>query len=204
VDDPRARPLRRADLASDPLRQFAIWQEEAHAAGEPMPEAVALATATAEGRPSVRMVLLKDASGRGFSFYSGYESRKGRELAQNPLAALCFYWHALGRQARVEGSVEQLSPEESDSYFATRPLGARLSASASSQSEVVAGREELETAVAALGQEHAENVPRPADWGGYVLSPEEYEFWQHREDRLHDRFRYRKASGAWVIERLAP
>jgi pyridoxamine 5'-phosphate oxidase len=204
VDDPRARPLRRADLDPDPLRQFALWREEARGAGEPMPEAVALATATADGRPSVRMVLLKDTGERGFSFYSGYESRKGRELTQNPHAALCFYWQALGRQVRVEGTVERLSPEESDSYFATRPYGARLSASVSNQSQVVAGRAELEAAAAALGSEHPEDVPRPADWGGFVLAPEEYEFWQHREDRLHDRFRYRGAGGAWVIDRLAP
>jgi pyridoxamine 5'-phosphate oxidase len=169
-----------------------------------MPEAVALATATHDGRPSARMVLLKDAGERGFSFYSGYESRKGRELARNPRAALCFYWHALGRQVRVEGAVQRLSPEESDSYFATRPLGARVSATVSRQSEVVAGREELEAAAATLGREQPEDVPRPADWGGFVLEHEEFEFWQHREDRLHDRFRYRRAGGDWTIERLAP
>ena len=169
-----------------------------------MPEAVALATATGDGRPSVRMVLLKEAEARGFSFYSGYESRKGRELELNPLAALCFYWHGLGRQVRVEGTVERLSAEESDAYFATRPYGARLSASASRQSEVTTGREELEAAAAALGGEYPGDVPRPSGWGGFVLAPTEYEFWQHREDRLHDRFRYRRDEDSWLIERLAP
>jgi pyridoxamine 5'-phosphate oxidase len=204
VSDSRARPLRRVDLDPDPLLQFGSWLAEARAAGEPMPEAVALATATRDGRPSARMILLKEAEERGFSFYSGYESRKGRELEQNAHAALCFYWHGLGRQVRVEGTVARLSAEESDAYFATRPYGARLSASASRQSEIAAGREELESAAAVLGLEYPEDVPRPPGWGGFMLAPVEYEFWQHRADRLHDRFRYRRRDGLWLIERLAP
>jgi pyridoxamine 5'-phosphate oxidase len=205
VSDPRARPLRRSDLDPDPLRQLDAWLEQARAAGDQFPEAVALATASPEGRPSVRMVLLKGIGKRGLTFHSGYRSRKGRELEGNPQAALCFYWHGLGRQARVEGRVERTSAEDSDVYFATRPAGARLSAAASRQSEVVGSREELEAAVEALRRVHPDgSVPRPADWGGYLLVPDEYEFWQHREDRLHDRLRYRPAGDAWVVERLAP
>src|SRR5205085_6176496 len=161
--------------------------------------------ATRDGRPSVRMVLMKGFDERGFVFYSGYESRKGRELAANPQAALCFYWHAVGRQARIEGPVERVAEEESAEYFGSRPLGSRLSAAVSRQSEVVGTREELEAAVEEL-RAHAGNeaIPLPPDWGGFRLAPEIFEFWQHREDRLHDRFRYRTANGGWLIERLAP
>jgi pyridoxamine 5'-phosphate oxidase len=205
MSDPRARPLRRADLDADPRRQFEAWREQAEAAEEPFPEAVALATATPEGEPSVRIVLLKGVDERGFSFFSGYESRKGRELSENPRAALCFYWHGLGRQVRIEGTVERLPPDESDEYFATRPHNAQLSAAASRQSEVVPGRAELEAAVGELRSRHSDGaVPRPSDWGGFIVRPERYEFWQHREDRLHDRFRYRREGESWVIERLAP
>ena len=203
--DPRARPLLGADLDPDPLRQFAAWFEEAREAGEPLPEAVALATSTPDAWPSVRMVLLKGADERGFAFYSGYESRKGREREANPRGALCFYWHLLGRQVRVEGAVEPVSPEESDAYFATRPYGAQLSAAVSRQSEVISSRAELEEAVAVLrGRRPGSSVPRPEHWGGFRLAPAAYEFWQHREDRLHDRFRYRRVGGDWLIERLAP
>jgi pyridoxamine 5'-phosphate oxidase len=203
--DPRARPLRRSDLDLDPLSQFGRWLDEARTSGHPLPEAVALATATPDGRPSVRMVLLKGFDERGFSFFSGYESRKGRELEANPRAALCFYWHDLGRQARVEGRVGRLDAAESDAYFVSRPDGAKLSASVSRQSEVVSSRAELERAVAELRERLGGQAPtRPADWGGCLVVPDEYEFWQHREDRLHDRFRYRRDDGAWVIERLAP
>ena len=205
MSDSRARPLHRRGLDPEPLRQFETWHGEAHAAGEPLPEAVALATATSAAAPSVRMVLLKGFDERGFSFYSGYESRKGRELAENPRAALCFYWHGLGRQVRVEGAVERLAAEESDAYFASRPYNARLSAAASRQSEVVPGREQLEEAVTRLRRRYADEVvPRPPGWGGFVVLPDQYEFWQHREDRLHDRFLYRRDDEAWVIERLAP
>ena len=146
------------------------------------------------------MVLLKDADGRGLSFFTSYESRKGVELVENPRAALVLYWHALGRQVRVEGKVERLPAAESDAYFESRPPGSRRSAAVSPQSAVIAGREGLERAAAALG----DDVPRPQDWGGYLLVPSLWEFWQHRVDRLHDRFRYRRGEGGWVVERLAP
>ena len=205
VADRLARPLRRGDLDQDPVTQFRTWFDAARDAGVPMPEAVSLATATPDGRPSVRMVLLKGVDDRGFSFYTSYGSRKGRELRSNPHGALAFYWHDLGRQVRVDGPVGELRPEESDAYFASRPYLSQLSASVSVQSEVVANREELETAVAELRTRSAEGqVPRPESWGGFVLAPESFEFWQHREDRLHDRFRYSREATGWMVERLAP
>ena len=171
-----------------------------------MPEATALATADADAKPSVRMVLLKGFDERGFVFFTGYDSRKGRELVENPRAALCFYWHEPGRQVRVEGAVERVGERESEEYFASRPLGSRLAAIASPQSDVVDSREDLEAQVEALRQRYGDGVvPAPPGWGGFRLRPDRYEFWQHREDRLHDRFRYRPgADGGWVIERLAP
>jgi pyridoxamine 5'-phosphate oxidase len=204
MSDEADRPLRREDLDPDPVRQLTRWLAEARAAGIELAEAAALATATGDGVPSVRMVLLKDATDEGLTFYTGYESRKGRELAENPRAALLVYWHDLGRQARAEGSVERVSADESDAYFSSRPLGSRLSAAVSPQSEVVESREVLERAAAELGQRVGEAVPRPETWGGYRLRPELWEFWQHRADRLHDRFRYRPADGGWIVERLAP
>jgi pyridoxamine 5'-phosphate oxidase len=205
-DDPRARPLLESDLHGDPLRQFERWFEEIRASGRPLPEAMALATADSQARPSVRMVLLKGFDERGFVFFSGYASRKGQELAANPRAALCFYWHERGRQVRVEGAVERVGARESEEYFSSRPLGSRLSAIVSPQSEVVGSREELEAQVEELRLRYGDGVvPLPPDWGGFRLRPDLYEFWQHRQDRLHDRFRYRPgAEGAWVIERLAP
>lgn len=195
--------LLESQVDPDPLRQFARWFEEAAAAGVAMPEAMALATATADGRPSVRMVLLKGVDERGFSFYTGYESRKGRELAENPRAALLFHWP--GRQVRIEGPVERVTADESDAYFASRPRGSRLSAIASRQSEVVSSREELEGRVAELEERFAgAEPPRPDRWGGFRLVPETFELWQHRDDRLHDRLRYRRDGDAWLVERLSP
>ena len=204
MDDNRDRPLRRNDLDPDPLSQFLRWLEDARKAGENLPETMTLATATAAGVPSARMVLLKDADERGLSFYTGYASRKGDELAANPHAALVFYWYLLGRQVRVDGTAERVPAEESDAYFASRPPRSRLSAAVSAQSTVIGGRGELERAVEELRARVGDSVPRPERWGGYRLRPDEWEFWQHRADRLHDRFRYRREAGAWAIERLAP
>lgn len=200
-----ARPLREGDLGPDPLRAFAAWYADAAAKGVRMPESVALATATSAGAPSARMVLLKGFDERGFVFFTGFGSRKGRELAANPQAALLFYWEPLGRQVRIEGPVTRVSRGESAEYFATRPRGSQLSASVSRQSEVVASRQALETRVEELAAEYdGREVPPPEHWGGYRLEPEEYEFWQHRDDRLHDRLRYRRAADRWVVERLQP
>jgi pyridoxamine 5'-phosphate oxidase len=192
--------LRRTDLDADPLSQFQRWFDEA-AGVVRVREAMAVATASAEGVPSVRMVLLKAADERGLVFFTHYTSRKGRELEANPNAALLFHWDPLGRQVRVEGTVERVSAEESDMYFATRPEGARIGANASRQSEVLGDRAELERRVAEL---EGADPARPESWGGFRLRPDAWEFWQHRDDRLHDRFRYTRREGAWVIERLYP
>jgi pyridoxamine 5'-phosphate oxidase len=192
--------LRRGDLDADPARQFEHWYAEA-AAAQSSPERMAVATATTDGAPSLRMVLLKSFDDRGLVFFTHITSRKGRELTANPRAALLLYWDSLGRQVRIEGAVTQVSAEESDAYFATRPPGARAGAVASRQSEVLTSRDELEARVAELGDG---DVARPETWGGFRLAPEAWEFWQHRDDRLHDRFRYRREGGAWVIERLYP
>ena len=192
------------DFAKDPLEQFERWFEDARRALE-LPEAMTLATAAADGTPSARMVLLKGVDERGFLFFTNFESRKGRELADNPRAALVFHW-ALDprRQVLVTGHVERLAAEESDEYFRTRPRGSRLAAMASRQSTVV-NREDLDRAVAELEREHpGEDVPRPSWWGGYVLRPDTVEFWQNRPNRLHDRLRYRRDDERWILERLSP
>ena len=192
------------DLDSDPLKQFERWFAEARAEGLPAPEAMALATATTDGRPSVRMVLLKDAGEQGFDFFTHYDSRKGGELAANPHAALLFHWQPLGRQMRVEGGVERMPTEESDAYFRTRPLGSRHAAWASPQSRPLGSRAELEQLAAAAAERFGDDVPRPPHWGGFRLEPEAYEFWQHRDDRLHDRIRYERETGGWRRRRLGP
>ena len=201
----REAELRRADLASDPLEQFRSWFAEAGAAVE-VPEAMALATAAADGAPSVRMVLLKGFDERGLVFYSHHTSRKGRELDTNLQAALLFHWSPLGRQVRVEGSVSHISEDESDAYFATRPRDAQLGAVASRQSEPLESRALLDERLAQLRSDLGDgSVPRPPTWGGFRLVPAAWEFWQHRSSRLHDRFRYqRDSSGAWRVERLFP
>lgn len=203
--DERTGVLLESDVEADPLAQFRRWFADAEQAGIRAPNAMALATSAPDGTPSVRMVLLKGADERGFVFYTGYVSRKAGELESNPRAALLFYWDPLGRQVRIEGSVGRVSDEESDAYFATRPRGAQLAARASRQSEVVASRDLLDARVTELEREHgATDVPRPDHWGGYRLLPDAYEFWQHREDRLHDRLRYRRDGDTWAIERLSP
>jgi pyridoxamine 5'-phosphate oxidase len=200
----RARPLDRDDLHPEPLQQFERWFREAEGAVR-APEAMALATAAADGAPSVRMVLLKGFDRGGFVFYTGYESRKGRELADNPRGALLFYWDPIGRQVRIEGNVDRLERAQSESYFHSRPRGAQLAALASRQSVVLTDRDELTARYAQLERELAgREVPLPDAWGGFRLEPEAYEFWQHRENRLHDRFRYRRDGDAWTIERLSP
>ena len=193
--------MNREDLADEPLAQFRRWYADAEAAVS-APEKMALATAAADGTPSVRMVLLKQADEHGLVFFSHYSSRKGRELAENPRGALLFYWEPLGRQVRVEGAVARVSSSESDAYFATRPLGARLSAVASPQSRPVESREWLERRVAELAA--AGEPPRPEWWGGFRLVPDAWEFWQHGDDRLHDRFRYCRDRATWIVERLGP
>jgi pyridoxamine 5'-phosphate oxidase len=206
VTDPRDRPLDERDLDPDPLVLFARWYEELRAAAVREPEAVALATATPDGAPSVRMVLSKGFDERGFVVFTNYGSRKGAELEANPRAALLFHWPELGRQVRIEGPVERMPREESERYARTRSRESRLSALASPQSRPVPSRAWLERRVAELAREHeGDEPPLGEDWGGYRLAPETWEFWQHRPDRLHDRFRYLRAEGGgWRIERLGP
>jgi pyridoxamine 5'-phosphate oxidase len=205
----RRREYARASLdvdsvARDPLEQFGKWFDDALASELREPTAMAVATVSADGRPAARMVLLKGFDARGFVFYTNYESRKGRELAGNPQASLLFYWAELERQIRIEGAVQTLAAADSDEYFRTRPLGARVGAWASPQSQVI-GKAALMARVAEMGLRHGLAPARPPHWGGYRVVPRELEFWQGRPSRLHDRVRYRQsADGAWVIERLAP
>jgi pyridoxamine 5'-phosphate oxidase len=205
VTDPRDRPLDERDLDPDPLAVYRRWFREATEAGAFEPEAAALATATPEGRPSVRMVLVKGADERGLAFYTNYASRKGGELAANPRAAIVFHWPALGRQVRVEGAVERLPRDESEAYARSRSRASRLSALASPQSRPVESREWLERRVAEVaGRHEGSEIPVQEDWGGYRLVPDAWEFWQHRPNRLHDRFRYLPDGERWRVERLGP
>lgn len=200
----RRTGLSEDDLAGTWLRQFEHWLADAVAAGVGEPNAMVVATAGADARPSARTVLLKGVDDDGFVFFTNRESRKGRELEANPRAALLFPWHDLQRQVIVEGPVEPLTAAEDDAYFATRPHGSRLGAMASPQSRVVESREVLERAFAEAAERHPADVPRPPHWGGMRVRPDAVEFWQGRPDRLHDRLRYRLEKGAWVTERLAP
>jgi pyridoxamine 5'-phosphate oxidase len=188
----------------DALRQFDMWLREAVQAGLPLPNAMTLATVDAEGNPDARIVLLKGLEQGAFSFYTNYRSRKGRELEARPAACLVFQWSELERQVRIEGAVGKVGAAESDAYFASRPLGARLSAWASAQSEVVADRHVLESSVLEARRRFGDDPPRPPHWGGYRVVPRRIEFWQGRADRLHDRLLYTRAAAGWRIERLAP
>jgi pyridoxamine 5'-phosphate oxidase len=188
----------------DPIKQFRKWLLDAAGSHAPLPETVTLATATRSGRPSARTLLLRTFDDSGFVFYTNYTGRKGRELTENPQAALVFYWPRLGRQIRVEGTVVRVSSRESDDYFSRRPRDSQLSAWASQQSRVVRDRRFLEESVKRFGQKYPGNVPRPPNWGGYRLRPTVFEFWKERSGRLHDRLRYRRSKGRWVVERLAP
>jgi len=202
--DYRGESLSEAESDADPFRQFERWFDAARET-ETDATAMALATATRAGRPSVRNVLLKDVDARGFVFYTNYESRKAAELAETGVASLLFTWRTLARQVRVDGTVEKVSAEESDAYFATRPLESRWSVYASPQSQVIESRQMLEERFEAARQAYGERVPRPDWWGGYRVVPTEFEFWQGRPSRLHDRLRYlRPTDGSWLRSRLAP
>ncbi|HEV2047070.1 MAG TPA: pyridoxamine 5'-phosphate oxidase [Chthoniobacterales bacterium] len=198
--------LRRRDLDPDPIKQFDVWFTAAAKAGIHDANAMALAAATLDGKPSARVVLLKDFDESGFVFYTNYASEKGRQLEENPRAALVLYWMEVERQIRIEGTVEKTSREESEQYFHTRPAGAQLGAWASRQSEVIDARRVLNARLEEMTERFAQGeIPLPPHWGGYRLKPERIEFWQGRPDRLHDRFRYtRQKDGSWQIDRLAP
>jgi pyridoxamine 5'-phosphate oxidase len=196
--------LSEAQADADPLRQFERWFEDARRAKLPLPNAMSLATVTSAGAPSARIVLLKGVERGGFVFYTNYLSRKGRELDKSARACLLLLWSDLERQVRIDGAVEKVTAAESAAYYATRPLGARLSAWASSQSEKVDSRKVLEASMEDAKRRYGESPPRPPHWGGYRVIPQEMEFWQGRADRLHDRLVYRRNGDTWTIERLSP
>ncbi|MBN8825491.1 MULTISPECIES: pyridoxamine 5'-phosphate oxidase [unclassified Spirosoma] len=197
--------LDRADVLPDPVAQFRVWFDAALQAKVPEPNAMHVSTVTNEGRPDGRIVLLKDVSDQGFTFYTNYESRKGRELTNHPFASLTFFYPELERQIRIEGRVEKVSNEDSDAYFSSRPRGSQIGAWVSHQSEVIGSREVLENRQRELETQFAgQAIPRPPYWGGFRVVPDAIEFWQGRPSRLHDRIRYSKVEGAWIIERLSP
>ncbi|MFZ6734281.1 pyridoxamine 5'-phosphate oxidase [Undibacterium sp. Ji42W] len=203
--DYKKASLAESDVTGDPYSQFANWFDQALKADVAEPNAMTLSTVNTEGKPSSRIVLIKEFDARGFSWFTNYDSAKGRDLADNPHAALLFFWTALERQVRIEGSIEKLSDAENDAYFNSRPLGSRQSALASQQSQPIADREALEQKLAAVVAEFGEQPPRPAHWGGYRLLPERVEFWQGRSSRLHDRIIYTLGeNGGWKISRLQP
>lgn len=196
--------LDEAAAGDDPIALFSDWMDAAAASGMHEPNAMALATATPDGRPSVRIVLLKGVGADGFRFFTNYESRKGGELDANPVAAATLLWHPLQRQVRIEGPVTRLGRTDSDAYFDSRPYGSRLGAVASPQSRVVQDRADLDARYAVVEAAHPEGIERPAYWGGYVIRPETIEFWQGRASRMHDRIRFRRDAGGWTRDRLAP
>jgi pyridoxamine 5'-phosphate oxidase len=201
---PPSKNLDELSVDPDPIKQFRKWLLEATERRPPLPETMTVATATGSGRPSARTILLREFDSSGFVFYTNYSGRKGKELGENPQAALVFYWPRLGRQVRVEGRVVKVTMKESDNYFGSRPRDSQLSAWASQQSHVVPDRRFLEERVKRFGRRYPGRVPRPPNWGGYRLRPSVFEFWKERPSRLHDRLRYRRSTGRWVIERLAP
>jgi len=203
--DYRSAQLSEADVNTDPIQQFKIWFGEAIAAQLYEPNVMTLATADRDGNPSARIVLLKDFDENGFVFYTNYESKKGRELAENPTAALVFFWPELERQVRIEGLVRKVDDETSAAYFHSRPVGSQIGATASPQSQVISDRSLLEEKVAELSAAYeGKEIPRPLHWGGYVVIPDFMEFWQGRSSRLHDRIAYDLVEGSWIINRLAP
>lgn len=202
--DYKLAALSEAGVEADPLKQFEKWFAEALRAQLPEPNAMTLATADREGRPSARIVLIKEVDAHGFVFFTNYQSRKGQDLAQNAYAALLFHWIDLERQVRIEGQVEKVNSEESEAYYRSRPLLSRIGAWASPQSQEIPDREFLEARMTHYQNEYGEQPPRPPHWGGYRLLPEFFEFWQGRPSRLHDRLCYQKADAGWLIQRLAP